>query len=458
MPSTRAPEEREGALRFTPRGFTNVQELYYFARALQNYADSSIELRRRFGDVIRRRRPRAGLWLMHPALLKRVFRTNVRNYPKAETYGFLAPILGNGLFLSDGELWTRQRRLLAPEFRQAEVNRFLPVILDRVERLLGEWASTAPTTPRDITDDMMRLTLWIVGGAMFKSDLDEEAEMIGHDLEVCLRQSTWHIFSGGLLQPWMPTPGNFEARRAAARLERVVRGVVARGRAGELGGDDVLSRLLVARDPETGEGMADQQIVDEVKSLILAGHETTSLTLSWIFYLLARHPAVEQKLFEESSRVLGDGPPRAEHVPALAYTRMVFLEAMRLYPPVPGVPRRALEDDRFHGVDVRAGDTVVAMIYAVHRHPDFWERPDEFRPERFAPERVDAIEPYAYAPFLRGRRACVGEHFAMLEGVTALAMLTRRFHLERVEHAPIGTRAISTLRFARPLRMRVRPR
>ena len=156
--------------------------------------------------------------------------------------------------------------------------------------------------------------------------------------------------------------------------------------------------------------------------------------------------------------MLGDRPPRPDDVPELVYTRMVLLEAMRLYPPVPGVPRRAIDDDEFDGFRIHAGENVLALPYVTHRHPEHWARPDVFEPERFAPERVDAIEPYAYLPFLRGRRACLGEHFAMLEGVVALAMMVRRFHLERVDDRPVHTRPISTLRFARPLRMRVRVR
>jgi cytochrome P450 len=448
----------EGARSFTIHRLSWHEELRSFVHVLRNYADAALGLHRRHGDVIHKRLPRRALWMAHPRHVRHVLRTNVRNYPKNEVYEFLRPILGQGLFVSDGELWTRQRRLLAPEFRPAAVTRFLPVIVDRTEELLGEWARSVDGQARDISDDMMRLTLWVVGGAMFKHDLRREAEVIGHSLEVCLRQATLQMLSVGLLRPWMPTPGNLVARRAARELDAIVREVIARGRAGDVGEIDVLSRLLVATDPETGEAMADQQILDEVKSLILAGHETTSLTLAWTFYLLAQHPEVEARLADEARRVLGDRPPRPDDVPALVYTRMVLFETMRLYPPVPAIPRVARDDDELDGFRIRAGQDVLLHPYVTHRHPELWDRPDQFDPERFAPARIDALEPYAYFPFLRGRRACLGEHFAMLEGVVALAMMVRRFHLERVDDRPIPTRPISTLRFGRPLRMRVRLR
>lgn len=448
----------DGERRFTVHHLSWPEELRSFLHVTRNYADEALALHRRHGDVIRKRLPRGALWLVNPRHVRHVLRTHVRNYPKNEMYEILRPILGQGLFVSDGELWTRQRRLLAPEFRPAAVARFLPVIVDRTEEVLAQWSRSVGGEPRDITDDMMRLTLWVVGGAMFKSDLRHEAEVIGHALETCLHQATRQMLSAGLLQPWMPTPGNLVARRAARELDAIVASVIARGRAGDVGELDVLSRLLVATDPETGESMADQQIIDEVKSLILAGHETTSLTLAWAFYLLAQHPEVEARLADEARRVLGEGPPRPEHVPELVYTRMVLFETMRLYPPVPAIPRIARDDDELDGIPIPAGRHVVLHPFVTHRHPQLWARPDAFDPERFAPSRIDHIEPYAYYPFLRGRRACLGEHFAMLEGVVALAMMIRRFHLERVDHRPIGTRPISTLRFARPLCMRVRPR
>ncbi|MCA9653676.1 MAG: cytochrome P450 [Myxococcales bacterium] len=445
-----------------PRSFRAAElswpeELRIFRLLLANYVDTAFELHRRHGDVVRRRLPKRVVSFVRPSHLRHILRTNVRNYPKDTDYEFLRPILGDGLFVSDGAVWTQQRRLVAPELRANTVQRFLPTILDSLDSLFEQWHQGAGQ-PRDVSDDMMRLTLWVVGAAMFHRDFRAEAETIGHCLEICLEVATRRFFAMGLYPAWLPTPDNHRAREAERTLDRIVRDLITRGRGGGLDGHSVLSRLVAAADDETGARMTDRQLLDEVKSLILAGHETTSLALSWTFYLLAEHPEVEARLVDEVREVLGERPPTPEDVPRLEYTRMVLMEAMRLYPPVPGVPRGVREEDEIEGVRVAPGDTVIVFPCVTHRHPDYWERPDQFDPERFSAEQTERRDPYAYLPFLLGRRACVGEHFAMLEGVVALAMIVSRWQLRREDDRPIATRPISTLRMARPLRMRVRPR
>ena len=439
------------------RGPTRAREhLDLFRRTLANYVEADMECYRRYGDVVRLRFPIKGVAFFHPRHVKHILRTNVRNFPKSRMYETLRPILGNGLFMSDGDFWARQRRFVAPEFRQNAVERFLPVMIESTESMLDAWERSVDGAPRDITDDMMRLTLWIVGGAMFQSDFRHEAEEIGRALELRLEQSTKQMLSMGLLRPWMPTPGNLRARRAGLKLDRIVRDIIVRSRAQHAGKIDVLSRLIGAVDPETGVTMDDQQILDEVKSLILAGHETTSLTLSWTFQQLALHPHVLQKLSEEVSRVLGDRPVSADMIPELPYTRAVLFETMRLYPPVPSLSRDVIEPDVIDGTRIEPGEMAFVVPYVTHRHPQFWDNPEQYDPERFLGERAERIAPYSYMPFLLGRRACVGEHFAMLEGVVALAMMVRRFRLEPATALPVGIKPIATLRFERPLLMRVR--
>ena len=450
------PNELDGDRRFVVGTLSWPEELMALWGLLKNYAESSRALHLRHGFAFRARLPGPALVLAHPRHLHRVLRSHVLNYPKSRDYEYLRPILGNGIFVSDGDLWTRQRRLLQPEFRPQVVGRFLPVLVDSVEALFAEWDRGAGEA-RDVSDDLMRLTLWGVGGALFNSDFRAEAGRIGRALELCLKQGTLQMMSMGLLQPWMPTPGNRAAKAAQRDLDAIVRAVITRKRADSTD-TDMLSRLLAAKDPDTGVGMSDPQALDEVKSLILAGHETTSLTLSWTFYLLAQHPEVEDRLRDEVRRVLGGRRPTVEDVPKLEYTRMVLSETMRLYPPVPGVSRTAREADSFDGVDVAAGESIVLSMYTTHRHPELWADPERFDPERFAPSRVGAVVPYSYLPFLLGRRVCIGEHFAVLEGVLALAMIVDQYRLERVDAAPIGTHPVSTLRLARPLRMRVRRR
>lgn len=434
------------------RGPAGAMHAWLLGRFVANYADANLELFRRYGDVVRVRYPNRALYFFRPRHVKHVLRTGVLNYPKSFEYESLRPLLGDGIFVSEGDLWARQRRLLAPEFRENAVARFLPSMVECAERLFREW--DAARGPVDVTADMMRLTLWVVGRAMFKSEFGEEAERIGRSLEVCLAQATLRALTGGLYKPWLPTRGNREAREAERVLDGTIAGIIRRGRGGDLGATDVLSRMILARDPETGAGMTDRQLLDETKSLVLAGHETTSLALSWAFYLLDAHPEAARRLADEARDVLGDRTPAAADLPRLEYARMVFLETLRLYPPVPVVSRDVLRPDAIDGVRVEPGELVAIAPHVTHRHPEYWTDPERFDPERFGARRVEGIEPYSYLPFLLGRRQCLGEHFAMVEGVLLLAMIARRYRLERVERAPIATRPIATLRLARPLVMR----
>lgn len=447
--SQSAPRIRE------PERFGHAE---FFVRTIANYIEASMELFRRYGDVARVRLPNDIIYFFRPSHVKHIFRTNVLNYPKSHQYDMLRPILGEGIFVSEGDVWTRQRRLLAPEFRENAVARFVPPMVECAERLFAEWDEKRRSGPIDITDDMMRLTLWIIGRAMFKSEFLQEAETIGHALEVCLAHATTRMMSMGLYPEWLPTKGNREAREAEKALNDVIRELIRRGRGGDLGTHDVLSRMIQARDSETGGQMSDKQLLDETKSLVLAGHETTSLALSWTFYLLSTHRDVEERLVEEAQRVLGDRIPTAADIGNLVYSRQVFLEAMRLYPPVPGVSRDTVADDVIDGIPVRAGQLVVVQPYVTHRHPEYWTLPERFDPDRFSEKRAETIEPYSYMPFLLGRRQCLGEHFAMLEGPLLLSMILRKYELKRVSHEPIATRPISTLRLARPLVMHVRER
>lgn len=440
---------------FRVRGPKGLMHAYFFKRILENYATADLELFRRYGDVVRVFAPSHQTYFFRPSHVRHILRTNVLNYRKSIHYDMLRPILGDGIFVSEGDLWTRQRRLLAPEFRENAVARFVPPIVDCAEKLFAEWDEARRRGPIDVTADMMRLTLWIIGRAMFRSEFLRETEVIGHSLEVCLAHGTLQMMSMGLYKDWLPTRGNREAREAERALNDAINGMIRRGRAGDLGTHDVLSRMILARDPETGASMSDKQLLDETKSLVLAGHETTSLALSWAFYLLSSHPEIEERLVEEATRVLGDRTPTAQDVPQLVYTRQVFFEAMRLYPPVPAVTRNAVSADVIDGIRIEPGALVAVVPYVTHRHPEYWTNAERFDPDRFSEKRRDSIEPYSYMPFLLGRRQCLGEHFAMLEGVLLLAMIVRRYAFTRVSREPIETRPISTLRFARPLVMHV---
>jgi cytochrome P450 len=454
-PEAAQPEDWSGRV-FGPKGWS--ANMWIVSRMFENYAETDLELFRRYGDVVRLGKPYPGVLFFRPRHVRHILRSKVLNYPKSPDYDELRPLLGDGIFVSEGDLWARQRRLLAPEFREKAVSRFVPTIVTCAEQLFEEWDARLARGPIDVTHDMMRLTLWVIGRAMFRGGFLTQAEQIGHSLEVCLEQATRRMLCMGLYKSWLPTPGNYRAKRAEEQLNTIVMSIIRQAREATSDGSDVLSRMIRARDPESGTGMSDQQLLDETKSLILAGHETTSLALSWAFYLLARHPSVEERLVAELDQVLGDEPLGAEHLPKLVYTRMVFLETMRLYPPVPGVSRAVVEADVIDGVRLKPDELVVVSPYVTQRHPEYWSDPERFDPERFAPQALDDIEPYSYLPFLLGRRACLGEHFAMVEGIVLLAMLVRRYRRRLVSSEPHRTRPISTLRFARPLMMHVERR
>lgn len=442
-----------------------MEELRRLPEFASNYAADALVHHRRHGDVFCRRVGTPSVYLCHPQLIEHVLRTNVRNYVKGPDYDFLRPLIGEGIFVSEGDVWTKQRRLLAPEFRAKEVRRFLPVIEAELQRLYAEWNAALDGQGEatiDLSAAMMRVTLRILGGAMFQSDFEPLIDVARQAFDVCLSQATKQMISMGLLQSWLPTPGNHRARAAARELDMAVHRLIAEVTARTTThpgcparGLDLLSRMIIAVDPDTGVGMSEQQLVAEVKSLILAGHETTSVALTWAFMLLLEHPEVAARLRAEVRRVLGGRAVQADDVPRLAYTRQVLLESMRLFPPVPAVTRRALADDPFNGIRVRAGESVTIPIYVVHRHLEFWPEPELFDPDRFTPEQVAHLDPYSYIPFLRSRRACIGEHFAMLEGITLLASIMDRYELERVGDEPIDIRPMATLRPARPLLVRV---
>lgn len=462
-----APAQTGLAPTFVRRNIPLLEEAWHLPSFFRNYAGDSLGFNRELGDVFCRRLGAPSVYLCHPVLARHVLRANVLNYVKGPDYARLRPLLGDGIFVSEGELWKRQRRLLAPEFRKKEVARFLPLITSELDRLTELWAPAIERgEPIDVGASMQQLALHVVGGAMFQTDFSRVAPDVAACIEAILTQATREMASMGLIAPWLPTPVSRRARAAERRLNAIVHHLISDGHGSHshggcpiaVSGVDMVSRMLVARDKDTGEHMGEKQLSDEVKSLILAGHETTGVAMSWTLYQISRHPDVAARLVEEVDALIGGRPVRIEQVDRLAYVRQVLLESMRLHPPLPAVTRTALADDAFNGIVVRAGESVTIGMYTLHRHPDFWPDPERFDPERFAPGRVDAIDEYAYLPFLRGRRACLGENFAMLEAVVALSTLLSRFEFERVDDDEIGIRPITTLRLDRPLLMRVRRR
>jgi len=383
----------------------------------------------------------------HPDGAKRILQDNNRNYNKdVFDYSLLKGLLGNGLLTSDGESWLRQRRLMQPAFHRQRIAGFAALMTDETETMLAGWEGLRKNGDLlDVSAAMMRLTLRIVCRALFSTDIEREEDIIGAAFtEVNRRITNYSYFPFPPL--FVPTPGNRKIVASSRALRQIVDGIVSRRRQDSIDHDDLLSMLLHAQDADTGERMSDQQVSDEVITLLLAGHETTSNALSWTRYLLAQHPEAEAKLHDELDSVLGGRLPTMDDLERLPYNRMVIEEALRLYPPAWVVSRNAIAEDEICGYRVPAHAYVLLLPYTVHRHPDFWEHPDTFDPERFTPERSAVRPRYAYFPFGGGPRQCIGNTFAMTEAQLILATIAQRYRLSLAPDHEVGTEPLITLR------------
>jgi cytochrome P450 len=415
----------------------------------------------RYGDVARYRTAHLTWYQVnHPGGVRRVLQENNRNYGKgALTLGFFKPVVGEGLLTSEGGLWLRQRRLMQPVFHKRSVAAFGDLMTDETLAMLERWRPSLETgTPLDVPAEMARLTLDIVTGALFHAHVGVEPEAVGRAINT-LVEDLGYRFEVPFYPPHrVPTPRNRRFRAALRTVDRAVYSIISERRRGGGDGEDLLALLMGARDEETGEAMGDEQLRDEVITLFLAGHETTANALSWAFYLLATHPGEEGRLRDELDEVLGGGGrrvPTLDDVPRLAYTRMVLDETLRLYPPAWITNRQAIADDEILGHRIPAGAFVALSPYVLHRHPDYWERPDEFDPERFTPERSAGRPRFAYFPF-GGPRQCIGQGMALVEAQLVLATVLGRCRLCPVSDRTVEAEALATLR-PRGLRMIAEP-
>ncbi|MFN7970739.1 MAG: cytochrome P450 [Acidobacteriota bacterium] len=382
------------------------------------------------------------LLVASPDGVRHVCVENFRNYVKGPGWDGLRHFLGQGLLTSDGDLWQRQRRLAQPAFHRERLGRLVDQMVGATTERLLAWHDAAGV---DVLAEMMRLTLSIVSRTMFGIDVAEQSRAIGPALGVALKYASDAADTPVPIPLWVPTPGNVQFKRAVRTLDDTVLAII-HGRKDGADRGDLLSLLMAARDEETGEGMSEKQLRDEVMTIVMAGHETTANALSWAFFLLARHPDVAARVAAEADEVIGDGVPSLENLPRLRYASMVFQETLRLYPPVWLTDRRAIADDRISGFDVPAGSIVALSPWVMHHLPRLWPDPERFDPERFAPERVAERDRYVYLPFGVGPRQCIGNHFAMMEAAIILAMVARRFRLSLAPGQTVDPEPYATLR------------
>jgi cytochrome P450 len=363
----------------------------------------------------------------HPDGAQHLLAGNADNYEKNDpVYQEIRSVLGDGLLTAEGDEWKRQKRLVQPIFTHKRVASYVPMIAGETADALRRWSEAARRGDKvDLNSDMARLTLSVVGRALFGADVESAVPVIRRAVPYLSERAVQRGLSPVVVPAAWPTPSNRRALRYQRDLYKVVDQLIADRRASPAGGEDLLGLLLQARDPEGGMGLTDAEVRDQVLIFLLAGHETTATSLTFTFHLLGHHPKVQARVQEEVDCVLGDGPPSLGDVKALSYTTMAIKEAMRLYPAAYGMGRLAKRDDVVGGYHIPAGSPAFASAWVTHRHPDFWPYPERFDPARFTPEREKARHRYAYFPFGGGPRACIGQYFSMLEAVIVVAMLMR---------------------------------
>jgi cytochrome P450 len=410
---------------------------------------------RELGDFVRFRfGPFDFVFLSASADIHRVLVENHKNYKKSRSYDGIRIVLGRGLLTSEGEHWKKQRRLAQPAFHHQRLKGFAATMAAATRDLVARWRDL--TEPFDLHREMMRLTFRMVGLTLLSTDVEGDAVAFGRALDVALRWANEYGEQAVRIAPWFPTPKNLRYRRAKQTLDELVQRIIVERRNSGDPGSDLLGLLLAARDETTGEGMSDEELRDEMLTLVLAGHETTANALTWAFYLLAKNPAVADKLRAEIREVLRDREPAFEDLPRLVYAERVVQESMRLYPPAWALERAALADDVVGGYRIPARTTIVIAPYTMHRDPRCWDDPERFDPDRFAPDRFGDRQKLAYLPFGDGPRICIGKGFAMMEAKIALVMIAQCFVVELCAPDAIGMEPAITLRPKRAVTVRAR--
>ena len=431
----------------SPQNQPPEAELQFDIGSTDDSLDRMIELFARHGDTYRVYVPTRKSYtyvIHHPDDVKRVLVSNHRNYTKGVGLDRVRILLGKGIMTSEGELWKRQRYMMQPMFHRRVITEFAGVIDAANERFIARWeAQAARGELVNLTDEMSELTLDIVLRSIFGTDLDRMAQQPGgNPFEVITREPGRNLQFAFKFRSLTKPVAELVRRRREAREEHF----------------DYVGMLMSARDKETGEGMSERELVDEVMTLIVAGHETTASALNWTWYLLSQHPQAEARLHAEIDAAPAAPAPTLAQMESLSFTQQVVNEALRLYPPGWLLSRRNVEPDVLSGFEIPPGTNVLLPLYLLHRHPRYWQNPDAFWPERFAPEHEAQRPRFAYMPFAAGPRHCIGETFALYEMLMHLYKVARRYRLVHVPDMPLELEAQINLRTKYPLHMRLERR
>ena len=416
-----------------------------------------VDIAREFGDIAHYTLGPLHIYqLNHPDLVRQILIVEAEKFHKPSIIKrAFRPFAGDGLFTSDDAIWKQQRQLMQPAFHHRQLAAYGDVMSAHTRSMIDSFADG---DTRDIGAEMMGLTLSIVVKSLFGADLARQASEMSRPMLAVLDAVNQRLNSVLRIPSWIPTGRNRRERQAVTELEATLQVLIRTRRASTEGRDDLLSVLLAAVDEESGARMSDRQLRDEVMTLFLAGHETTANALTWAWYLLSRHPEVEEKLADELRHVLAGRTPSVSDFAALPYTEMVIREVLRLYPPAPGLAREPIEDVTIGGYDVPKGSLVVVNIYAIQRDGRFFPDPERFDPERFAPGWEARIPRYAYLPFGGGPRVCIGNGFALMEARLILAMVAQHYKLSLEFNEAIRPIQLVTLRPSAPIRMKLEQR
>ena len=394
-------------------------------------------------------------FLNHPELVRDLLVTNAYKFIKGRALQRAKKLLGEGLLTSEREVHLRQRRMMQPAFHRQRIAEYAKAMVEYGERMSGSWRDG---DVRDIDKEMMHLTLQIVGRTLFSANVENEADEVGNALTALIEMFNYLLLPFSELLEKLPIPQARRFNRAKETLDKIIYGIInERRKSGEDRGD-LLSMLLMAQDEEGGGVMTDEQVRDEALTLFLAGHETTANALTWTWYLLSNNREAEAKLHAELDEVLGR-PPAVEDYPKLKYTENVLAESMRLFPPAWALGRLASEEHEFGGYSIPKGSLVLVSQFVAHRDSRFWEKPDEFLPERWEKLSIkEASNKFIYLPFGGGVRRCIGEQFAWTEGVLLLATLARKWKFQLMPGQKIALNPLMTLRPKYKMKMRMEKR
>lgn len=411
-----------------------------------------------YGDLVRFKvLPGLDLYLaVHPEMVGQILYSHGRVYKKAESvHKPLSLLLGHGILISEGETWQRQRRLMQPAFHRQSLSSLASVMTRFAQKRVEMWEGYPNGSVINLVEQTQHLTLEIVGEALFSAELGGSVDSFAYAFRHTAEFIDARVNTPFKIPLWVPILKNRQFTQNRDTLNRIATNLIRARRHQQSTPHDLLTMLMGAIDADTGKGMSDQELLDEVITLLVAGHETVSVTLAWAFHLLGEHPEVLSKLQQEIEIVLNGHPPNPDDYIRLPYTRMIIEETLRLFPPVWALPRETMIEAEIQGYQIPKKALVLVPAYFTHRHPEFWEHPEQFKPERFTEAETSKRHKFAYYPFGGGPRICLGNQFALMEATLVLSTLAQRFHLEPAGNNPVEVDTTFTLRPKNGLPMRL---